>query len=133
MSQNIITLADLIENVKLGGGSVITSITEQEPAAGPHASVAPPKFVDGKGSDSKSAFAFETRYIVEKSEDQDEPEKEEESKTAEKAVKGKPQKVVLIDSKQSELNRAEAAIEQGRQYGDEAVVKIPRGVVTYQT
>ncbi len=42
MSQNIITLADLIENVKLGGGSVITSITEQEPAAGPHASVAPP-------------------------------------------------------------------------------------------
>ena len=131
--QNIITLADLIENVKLGGGSVITSITEQEPAAGPHAAVAPPKFVDGKGNDSKSVFAFEIRYIVEKSEDQDELEKEEESKTAEKVVKGKPQKVVLIDSKQSELNRAEAAIEQGRQYGDEAVVKIPRGVVTYQT
>jgi len=86
MSQNIITLADLLENVELGGGSVITSITEQEPAAGPHASVAPPKFVDGKGSDSKSVFAFETRYIVEKPEDQDEPEKEEESKTAEKVV-----------------------------------------------
>ena len=133
MSQNIITLADLIENVKLGGGSVITSITEQEPAAGPHAPLAPAKFVDGKGSDSKSVFAYEIRHIVEKPEDQDEPEKEEESKTAEKAVKGKPQKVVLIDSKQSELNRAEAAIEQGRQYGDEAVVKIPRGVVTYQT
>lgn len=133
MSQNIITLADLLENVELGGGSVITSITEQEPAAGPHASVAPPKFVDGKGSDSKSVFAFETRYIVEKPEDQDEPEKEEESKTAEKVVKGKPQKVVLIDSKQSELNRAEAAIEQGRQYGDEAVAKIPHAVVTYQT
>ena len=92
MSQTIIALADLIENVKLGGGSVITSITEQEPAAGPHASVAPPKFVDGKGSDSKSVFAFETRYIVEKPEDQDEPEKEEESKTAEKVVKGKPQR-----------------------------------------
>lgn len=129
MSQNIITLADLIENVKLGGGSVITSITELEPAAGPHASVAPAKFVDG----SKSVFAYETRYVVEKPEDQDEPENEEESKTAEKVVKGKPQKVVLIDSKQSELNRAEAAIEQGRQYGDEAVVKIPQAVVTYQT
>ena len=129
MSQNTITLADLIENLELGGGSVITSITELEPAAGPHASVAPAKFVDG----SKSVFAYETRYIVEKLEGQDEPKKEEDSKDAEKAVKGKPQKVVLIDSKQSELNRAEAAIEQGRQYGDEAAVKIPRAVVTYKT
>ena len=106
MSQNIITLADLLENVELGGGSVITSITELEPAAGPHASVAPAKFVDG----SKSVFAYENRYIEDDA-----------------------QKVVLIDSKQSELNRAEAAIEQGRQYGDEAVVKIPRAVVTYKT
>ena len=105
-SQNTITLADLIDNLELGGGSVITSITELEPAAGPHASVAPAKFVDG----SKSVFAYETRYIEDDA-----------------------QKVVLIDSKQSELNRAEAAIEQGRQYGDEAVVKIPRAVVTYQT
>lgn len=128
-SQNTITLADLIDNLELGGGSVITSITELEPAAGPHASVAPAKFVDG----SKSVFAYETRYIVEKLEGQDEPKKEEDSKDAEKAVKGKPQKVVLIDSKQSELNRAEAAIEQGRQYGDEAAVKIPRAVVTYKT
>ena len=95
MSQNIITLADLIENVELGGGSVITSITELGPAAGPHAPLAPAKFVDGKGSDSKSVFAYEIRHIVEKLEDQDEPEKEEESKTAEKAVKGKPQKVEI--------------------------------------
>lgn len=105
-SQNTITLADLINNLELGGGSVITSITELEPAAGPHASVAPAKFVDG----SKSVFAYETRYIEDDA-----------------------QKVVLIDSKQSELNRAEAAIEQGRQYGKEAVVKIPRAVVTYKT
>ena len=105
-SQNTITLADLINNLELGGGSVITSITELEPAAGPHASVAPAKFVDG----SKSVFAYETRYIEDDA-----------------------QKVVLIDSKQSEHNRAEAAIEQGRQYGKEAVVKIPRAVVTYQT
>lgn len=123
MSQNVITLADLIENVKLGGGSVITSITELEPAAGPHASVAPAKFVD----DKKSVFAYETRYIVE------EIQNPEDSEDAEKVVKGKSRKVVLIDSKQSELNRAEAAIEQGRQYGDEAAVKIPRAVVTYKT
>lgn len=123
MSQNIITLADLLENVELGGGSVITSITELEPAAGPHASVAPAKFVD----DKKSVFAYETRYIVE------EIQNPEDSEDAEKVVKGKSRKVVLIDSKQSELNRAEAAIEQGRQYGDEAAVKIPRAVVTYQT
>ena len=56
MSQNTITLADLLDNLELGGGSVITSITELEPAAGPHASVAPAKFVDG----SKSVFAYET-------------------------------------------------------------------------
>lgn len=105
-SQNTITLADLLHNLKLGRGSVITSITELEPAAGPHASVAPAKFVDG----SKSVFAYETRYID-----------------------GDARKVVLIDSKQSELNRAEAAIEQGRQYSNEAVVKIPRAVVTYET
>ena len=127
MSQNNITLADLIENVKLGGGSVITSSTELEPAAGPQASVAPAKYVEGKGQAAKSVFVYETRYIAGKPENPDEP------KTAKKAVKGKPQTVVLIDSKQSELNRAEAAIEQGRQYGDEAVVKIPRAVVTYQT
>ncbi len=68
--------------------------------------MAPAKFVDG----SKSVFAYENRYIEDDA-----------------------QKVVLIDSKQSELNRAEAAIEQGCQYGDEAAVKIPRAVVTYQT
>lgn len=127
MSQNNITLADLIENVKLGGGSVITSSTELEPAAGPHASVAPAKYVEGKGQAAKSVFVYETRYIVE------EIQNPEDSEDAEKVVKGQSQKVVLIDSKQSELNRAEAAIEQGRQYGDEAVVKIPRAVVTYQT
>ena len=126
-SQTTITLADLIENVKLGGGSVITSNTELEPAAGPQASVAPAKYVEGKGQAAKSVFVYETRYIAGKPENQDEP------KTAKKTVKGKPQTVVLIDSKQSELNRAEAAIEQGRQYGDEAVVKIPRAVVTYKT
>ena len=133
MSQTTITLADLIENVKLGGGSVITSITELEPAAGPHASVAPAKYVEGKGQSAKSVFAYETRYIAGKPKNQDEPKAKEDSKTTKKAVKGKPQTVVLIDSKQSELNRAEAAIEQGRQYGDEAAVKIPRAVVTYQT
>lgn len=127
MSQNTITLADLIENVKLGGGSVITSITELEPAAGPHASVAAAKYAEGTGKNQKSVYVYETRYIVE------EAQNPEESKEAEKIIKGKPQTVVLIDSKQSELNRAEAAIEQGRQYGDEAVIKIPRAVVTYQT
>ena len=107
-SQNTITLAHLLDNLELGGGSVSNSITELEPAAGPHASVAPAKFVDG----SKSVFAYENRYIEDNA-----------------------QKVVLIDSKQSELNRAEAAIEQGRQYqyGNEAVIKIPRAVVTYET
>ena len=61
------------------------------------------------------------------------PRRKKNPRTPRRPVKGKSQKVVLIDSKQSELNRAEAAIEQGCQYGDEAAVKIPRAVVTYQT
>ena len=44
-----------------------------------------PRFVDG----SKSVFAYETRYIVEKSEGQDEPKKEEDSKRRREGYQGK--------------------------------------------
>lgn len=76
----MISYKQLTEACSAGGATVLTSITHLEPAAGKHASVAPAKFVDRRGS----VFAFETRYID-----------------------GKAQTVVLIDSKQSMNNRGE--------------------------
>lgn len=63
-----------------GGSSVLTSVTELEPAGGSHAAVAPAKFVQG----DKSVFAYETRYIDDVA-----------------------QQTVVLDSKQSQLNRIE--------------------------
>ena len=53
-----ITLQYLLDACSPGGASVLTSVTPLEPAAGPHASVAPAKFVSG----SKSVFAYERRF-----------------------------------------------------------------------
>lgn len=87
-----------------GGANVLTSITHLQPAAGTHASVAPAKFVDRQGS----VFAFETRYID-----------------------GKPQTVVILDSKQSANNRGELAIERDIEAGNEVLIRMPRMRVTY--
>ena len=88
-----------------GGASTLVSVTELKPAAGEHASVAPAKFVEG----SKSVFAFETRYID-----------------------GEAARVVLIDSKQSQLNRAEAAIMQDIRADHSVMRKLPRIEVVYE-
>lgn len=100
----MITYQDLLDACSRGGASVLTSVTEMEPAAGPHASVAPAKFVNR----SNSVFAFETRF-----------------------VDGDPQTIALLDSKQSSLNRAEAALQQDIDAGNEIVSQIPRIVVDY--
>ena len=81
----IMIFEDLLKACTSGGASTLVSVTELEPAAGAHASVAPAKFVDGRGS----VFAFETRFID-----------------------GLAARAVLLDSKQSQLNRAEGAIMQ---------------------
>ncbi|WP_257161707.1 type I-G CRISPR-associated RAMP protein Csb1/Cas7g [Corynebacterium cystitidis] len=95
---------DLLDACSRGGASVLTSVTEMEPAAGPHASVAPAKFVER----SNSVFAFETRYID-----------------------GEPQTIALLDSKQSSLNRAEQAIQQDIDAGFAPISQVPRIVVDY--
>ena len=54
-----ITFEHLLAACRPGGASVLTSVTPLEPAAGPHAAVAPAKFVDGS---KKSVFAYERRF-----------------------------------------------------------------------
>lgn len=100
-----IKFEDLKKACASGGASTLVSVTELKPAAGEHASVAPAKFVEG----NKSTFAFETRYID-----------------------GEAARVVLIDSKQSQLNRAEAAIMQDIRADHSVMRKLPRIEVVYE-
>ena len=94
-----ITLKHLLDACSPGGASVLTSVTPLEPAAGPHASVAPAKFVSG----SKSVFAYERRFW-----------------------NGEAVTAVLIDSKQSQNNRLEAAVSAAIADGDPILTRTPR-------
>ena len=94
-----ITLQHLLDACSPGGASVLTSITPLQPAAGPHASVAPAKFVSG----SKSVFAYERRFW-----------------------NGEAVTAVLIDSKQSQNNRLEAAVSAAIADGDPVLTRTPR-------
>lgn len=91
-----------------GGASCLTSVTELEPAAGPHASVAPAKFASPDSRDKKGAYAYEHRYLG-----------------------GEARTAVLIDSKQSQLNRCEAALSQAVTDGHPVLSRMPRVVVSY--
>ncbi|OLL14132.1 type I-G CRISPR-associated RAMP protein Csb1/Cas7g [Actinomyces oris] len=94
-----ITLQHLLDACSPGGASVLTSVTPLEPAAGPHASVAPAKFVSG----SKPVFAYERRFW-----------------------NGEAVTAVLIDSKQSQNNRLEAAVSAAIADGDPVLARTPR-------
>ena len=103
-----ITIDLLTQAVMPGGASCLTSVTELEPAAGPHASVAPAKFASPDSRDKKGTYAYEHRYL------------DGEARTA-----------VLIDSKQSQLNRCEAALAQAVTDGHPVLSRMPRVVVSY--
>ncbi|OHR23864.1 type I-U CRISPR-associated protein Cas7 [Corynebacterium sp. HMSC061H03] len=100
----VLTYSKLSEACSRGGANALTSVTDLQPAAGTHASVAPAKFVDRQ----ESVFAFETRYID-----------------------GEPQTVVIIDSKQSANNRAELALAHDIEAGNRVLSRMPRMRVTY--
>jgi CRISPR-associated protein Csb1 len=91
-----------------GGASCLTSVTELEPAAGPQASVAPAKFASRAPGDKRGEYAYERRYLD-----------------------GAPSQAVIIDSKQSQLNRCEAALHQAIADGHPVLSKMPRIEVTY--
>lgn len=100
----MITYTDLLAACRRGGASTLTSVTELRAAAGPHASVAPAKFVNRTGS----TFAFETRFID-----------------------GEAVTVALLDSKQSQVNRAETALSLAVRDGEETAAKVPHITVDY--
>ncbi|MDP2350776.1 MAG: type I-U CRISPR-associated RAMP protein Csb1/Cas7u, partial [Chloroflexota bacterium] len=90
-----------------GGPSVLVSTTELAPAGGPMASVAPAKFVT-QGANSHATYAYEHRY-----------------------VDGAAARVVILDSKQSQLNRAEAGLAQAIVDGVDPLTRVPHVAVTY--
>lgn len=101
-----IDLELLLQASRAGGPSNLASVTELEPAAGQHASVAPAKFVSGQDA----VFAYEPRYLD-----------------------GEIRTAVLIDSKQSQLNRVEAELVKAIDDRDELIARLPRMSVTYKS
>lgn len=98
-----ISLPHLLDACRPGGASVLTSVSPLEPAAGPHASVAPAKFLEGKGRTAKPVFAYERRFWD-----------------------GEAVTAVLIDSKQSQSNRLEAAVSAAIADQDPVLARTPR-------
>lgn len=103
-----ITLDLLTEASAPGGASCLTSVTELEPAAGPQASVAPTKFASSEKNNKKGVYGYEKRFLD-----------------------GTPGQAVIIDSKQSQLNRCEAALAQAVADGHPVLARLPRVEVTY--
>lgn len=100
-------LAALLAAGSPGGSSCFTSTTVLEPAGGRHASVAPAKFA-ARGKKG-GVYAYEQRYLG------------DESRYA-----------VVIDSKQSQLNRAEQALVQAIEDGHPLLSRVPHARVTYE-
>ena len=98
-----ITLQHLLDACSPGGASVLTSVTPLEPAAGPHASVAPAKYLEGKGRDAKPVFAYERRFW-----------------------NGEAVTAVVIDAKPSQINRVEATMSAAIADGDPVLARTPR-------
>lgn len=107
-----ITYADLKDACRPGGASVLSVTTELAPAGGPHVGVAPPRYV--RGRDRDAVYAFEKRFVD--------------------IGDGGAQPVdaVLLDSKQSALNRLETALSQAIGDGLEPLASTPRIRVTYE-
>lgn len=90
-----------------GGSSCLTSTTALEPAGGRHAAVAPAKFAErGKKG---GVYAYEQRFLD-----------------------GESRYAVIIDSKQSQLNRAEQALVQAIEDGHPLLSRVPHVQVTYE-
>lgn len=89
-----------------GGSTCLTSVTNLAPAAGPHASVAPAKFA--ARNSAAGVYAYETRYLD-----------------------GAATRAVMIDSKQSQLNRGEDALRQAVAAGHPLLSRMPRIIVSY--
>lgn len=101
-----LTLEHLNTAARAGGPSVLTSVTRLEPAAGPHASIAPARYVKG----SNATYVYEDRFID-----------------------GDSQLTVLVDSKSSVANRMEDALNDAIADGHPLLSRLPRIGVTYKS
>ncbi|TVS84133.1 type I-G CRISPR-associated RAMP protein Csb1/Cas7g [Mycobacterium helveticum] len=99
-----LTYSQLRNACSPSGSSALTSLTELTPAGGPHAGIAPARYVDG----NKPTFAYECRF-----------------------VDGQPVTTAVVDSKQSQLNRIEAAILQDIRNDHPILSRVPRIQVAY--
>lgn len=103
----LLTLEQLVRAVSPGGPSCLSSTTELAPAGGPHCAIAPAKFAIPRSK--LGTYAYERRYLD-----------------------GELRHAVIVDSKQSQLNRAEAAVQQAIDDGHPLLTRLPRVEVTYQ-
>jgi len=102
----VLDLDALIAACSPGGATCLTSTTELEPAGGPQTAVAPAKFAAARGTEG--AYAYEKRFLD-----------------------GEPRWAVLIDSKQSQLNRVEQALAGAVEDGVNTLKDLPCVTVTY--
>ncbi len=98
----------LLTAASAGGPSCLASTTRLRPAGGRHTAVAPAKYLQGTGSSAKSVYVYERRFLD-----------------------GESRHTVLIDSKQSQLNRLEAELERARLDGHSLLSRLPHVQVTY--
>src|SRR5271163_2310473 len=103
-SLSMLSYTQLRDACSPGGSTALTSVTELAPAGGPHSGVAPARYVDG----NTAAYAYETRF-----------------------VDGKAARTVVIDQKQSQLNRIEAAILLTIHSEHPLLKRVPRIQVSY--
>ncbi|MGH3928648.1 MAG: type I-G CRISPR-associated RAMP protein Csb1/Cas7g, partial [Pseudonocardiaceae bacterium] len=101
------TLSLLLQSTAPGGPSCLASTTELQPAGGLHTSVAPAKFALPRSTEG--VYAYEQRFLD-----------------------GAARTAVIIDSKQSQLNRAEEALQRAIDDGHPVLARLPHVVVTYQ-
>lgn len=107
-----LTLEDLQSTCSPGGASVFTSVCRLAPAVGPHGTVAPAKYLSGKGNNAKPVYAY-TPTIVD----------------------GAPATAVVLSSKQDQAHRRQMAL--GSAMTDEAhpahalMRRVPRITLRY--
>lgn len=99
----------LLSACSAGGPSCLSSVTDLAPAGGWHTSVAPARFAPRDSNVKGAVYAWEHRF-----------------------VDGELVHAVLIDSKQSQLNRVETALTQAIDDGHPVLSRLPRVIVTYQ-
>jgi CRISPR-associated protein Csb1 len=104
-----LTLQHLLDSSSPGGASVLTSVCQLAPAAGWHATVAPPRYIDSRN---------EPTYLF-----------------APRAIDGQAVQTVLLDSKGSQANRREAAVadamKDSTHPAHEALARVPRVVLRF--